>query len=267
MSQVVRIPEVNAGLSRTSLWLAAVGFLLLVDGTGIFSWFPSYGTLEFTLQALGPVLITEALLIGRRIHVARWGWAGFIFFLAGILAYGVMWSAYAIDPGSLGDPSATQRGFFTVGVGYLCAAIGMFLVMRRKQRQDKNSVASGELPIAATFTQMILFSLGALVCAAGAFIWLIPTDSKLQHFSLLIIGWAVVLLSTIAARKGLAEKVGRPATFMIILAVAVYWLHYVLDALPNWEDDEWRNSMHVSASAFVFAAVAFIVMATRRNER
>jgi len=267
MSHTVRVPEVLAGPSRTSLWLAAVGFFLLVDGTGIFSWLPSFGTLEFTLQALGPVLMTVALLVGWRIHAARWGWAAFIFFLVGILSYGVMWSAYAIDPGSLGDPSATQRGFFTVGVGYLCAAIGMFLVMRRKQRQARNSVASGELPIAATFTQMLLFSLGALVCAAGAFIWLIPTDSKLQHFSLLIIGWAVVLLSTIVARKGLTEKLGRPATVMIILAVAVYWLHYVLDALPNWEDSDWRNSMHFSAVAFVFAAVAFILMATRKNER
>ena len=137
--------------------------------------------------------IAVALLMRWRIHAARWGWAAFIFFLAGILAYGVMWSAYAVDPGSLGDPSATQRGFFIIGIGSLCAA---------------------------TFTQMRLFSLGASVCAAGAFIWLIPTDSKLQHFSLLIIGWALVLLSTIAARNGVAEKVGRPATVMIILLTA-----------------------------------------------
>jgi hypothetical protein len=266
MSHTVNVADLSAGLSRTSLWLAAAGFFLLVDGTGIFSWFPSLGTLEFALQALGPVLVAVALLIGWRSHAARWGWAAFIFFLLGILAYGVMWSAYAVDPGSLGDPSATQRGFFTVGIGYLCAAIGMFLVIGRKRRQPANSGASGQLSIAATVTQMLLFSVGALVCAAGAFIWLIPTDSKLQHFALLIVGWAVVFLSTIAARKGLAEKVGRPAAVMIILAVMVYWLHYVLDALPSWEDAEWRNSMHVSAIAFVFAAIAFILMATRGNK-
>ena len=267
MSRAVSVPKVNVGLSRTSLWVAAAGFFLLVDGTGIISWLPSLGKLEFTLQALGPVLIAVAMLMRWRIHAARWGWAAFIFFLAGILAYGVMWSAYAVDPGSLGDPSATQRGFFTVGIGYLCAAIGMLLVMGRKQRQVANSMAPGELPIAATFTQMVLFSLGVIVCAAGSFIWLIPTDSKLQHFSLLIIGWALVLLSTIAARKDLAEKVGRPATVMIVLAVLVYWLHYVLDALPGWEDQDWRHSMQVSAIAFVFATIACILMATRGSPR
>jgi hypothetical protein len=159
MSPAVRVPKVDVGVSRTSLWLAAAGFFLLADGTGIFSWFPSVGTLEFTLQALGPVLIAVALLMEWRIHAARWGWAAFIFFLAGILAYGVMWSAYAVDPGSLGDPSATQRGFFTVGIGDLSAAIGMFHVMGRTQRQVANSMASGALPIAATFAQMRFFAL------------------------------------------------------------------------------------------------------------
>jgi hypothetical protein len=266
MSQTSRTTDVSSGVSRSSLWLAAVGFLLIAIGTGILSWFPTLRVLEVTVQALGVLLIALALVMNWRIHARRWGWAAFIFFLLGILAYGVMWSAYAVDPGSLGDPSATQRGFFTVGIGYLCAAIGMFLVIARKRRQPANSGASGQLSIAATVTQMLLFSVGALVCAAGAFIWLIPTDSKLQHFALLIVGWAVVFLSTIAARKGLAEKVGRPAAVMIILAVMLYWLHYVLDALPSWEDAEWRNSMHVSAIAFVFAAIAFILMATRGNK-
>ena len=265
MSQSARVSEMSLSMGRASLWLAAAGFLLIALGTGILSWFPTYGTLEFALQSLGPLAIALAVALGWRTHVARWGWAAFLLFLAGILAYGVMWFAYAVDPGSLGDPSATQRGFFTVGVGYLCAAIGMFLVMGRKRRQATRAGASAVPQIEATFTQMLIFSLGALVCAAGAFIWLIPTESKLQHFSLLIIGWALVLFSSIAARKGLAANVGGPATVMIILAVFAYWLHYVLDALPAWMDSDWRQSMHVSGAAFVFAAIAFVIMATRQR--
>jgi len=252
-------------MSRTSSGLAAAGFLLIALGTGILSWFPTYGALEFTLQALGPVLIAVALLIGWRRHAARWGWVAFIFFLVGILAYGVMWSAYALDPNSLGNVTATQRGFFTVGVGYLCAAIGMFVVIGRKQRQLTNAPRSGELTIAATFAPMWLCAIGALVCAAGGFIWLLSTDSKLQHFSLLIIGWALVVVSALASAKSMAAHLGRPATVLVILAMFSYWLHYVLDALPSWLDADWRQSMHVSGAAFVFAAIAFVVMAARKT--
>ena len=138
MSHTVNVADLSAGLSRTSLWLAAAGFFLLVDGTGIFSWFPSLGTLEFALQALGPVLVAVALLIGWRSHAARWGWAAFIFFLLGILAYGVMWSAYA-------DRKETERGAEALGRGEMGGGGGGGKLCPRRRRRASGEKAFFEL--------------------------------------------------------------------------------------------------------------------------
>jgi len=265
MSQTTQTADVSSGASRSSLWLAAVGFLLIALGTGILSWIPSLLALEDTVQALGTVLVAVALLMNWRRHAARWGWAAFIFIVLGILAYAVMWSAYAIDPNSIGTTEATQRSLITVGVGYLCAAIGMFLLIGRKQRQLTNAPRSGELTIAATFPQLWLFGIGAVVFAVGMFEWLIPTASKLQHIIPLTIGWALVAISAITLGKLLTRQVGRPAAVMIILAVVAYWVHFALDALPMWADADWRQPAHWMVGAYVFAALACILMATRKR--
>jgi len=265
MSQTAPTIDVSSGSSRASLWLAAVGFLLIASGTGILSWFPATRVLEVTVQALGILLIAIALVMNWRSHVARWGLAAFIFFLLGTLAYGVMWSEYAIFPDSFDTAEATQRSLVIVGVGYLCAAIGMFLLLWRKQRQLKNAPRSGELTIAATFPQLWLFGIGALLSGAGMFVWLIPTASKLQHVGLDIIGWALIAISAIALRTLLTHRVGRVAAILIILAVLVYWAHYVLDVLPIWAHTDWRQPARWTSVAFVFAAIACILMATRKR--
>ena len=265
MSQTARTIDVGSGASRTSLWLAAVGFLLIALGTGILSWFPTARVLEVTVQALGILLIAIALLINWRIHVRRWGWATFIFFLVGTLAYGVMWSEYAIFPNSFDTPEATQRSLIIVGVGYLCAAIGMFLLIGRKHRQLTNAPATGERAVVATFPQLWLFAIGALLSGVGMFVWLIPTATKLQHVGLVIIGWALVAISAIALRKLLTHQVGRVAAILIILAVLAYWAHFVLDVLPIWAHTEWRQPARWTSVAYVFAAISCILMATRKR--
>ena len=62
-------------VNRKSLWLAAVGFLLLSLGAVGMGWSPGYGRFNFALQALGPLAIAMALLIEWRTHVERRGWA------------------------------------------------------------------------------------------------------------------------------------------------------------------------------------------------
>ena len=265
MSQNAPTTDVNSVASRASLRLAAAGFLLIAMGTGILSWFPTLRVLEVTVQALGVLLIALALVMNWRSHVARWGWAAFIFFLLGTLAYGVMWSEYAIFPNSFDTPEATQRSLIIVGVGYLCAAIGMFLLLGRKQRQLTNAPRSGERAIAATFPQLWLFGIGALLSGAGMFVWLIPTASKLQHVGLVIIGWALVAISAIALRKLLTHRVGGPAAILIILAVLVYWAHFVLDVLPIWAHTDWRQPARWTSVAYAFAAISCILMATRKR--
>ncbi len=264
MSQTVRVPDANPHVSRTSLFLLAAGFFMFAIGASVLSWIPALSSLEFVLQSLGPVLVVIALLIGWRIHVARWGWWTFILFLAGILAYGAVWLPYAIAPEILGSEMATQRGFLTAGVSYLCAATGLFLLMARGQRQLSPRGQRGHLTPSATFTQLLLLALGVLLNGVDL-IWVGPTGSKLQEFSLMIIGWALILVSAILSRKLLTARFGRPAAVVIILSVLTYWLHFFLDVLPSWVDPEWRQSLHVMGAAFMLAAIAFILVATRKS--
>jgi len=264
MSQRVPVPALNRRASRTSLYLLAAGFLLFAIAASVLSWFPVLSSLEFALQSLGPVLVVIALLIGWRIHLARWGWSSFILFLIGILAYGAVWLPYAIAPETLGSEMGTQRGFITAGVSYLCAAIGIFLIMGRGQRQLTARGQVDHLTTSATFTQLLPLALGVLLNGVD-FIWVGPTGSKLQEFSLMIIGWALIVISAILSCKLLTTRFGRPATVFIILAVLTYWLHFFLDVLPSWVDPEWRQSLHVMGAAFMLAAIAFILTAIRKN--
>ena len=265
MSQTDHVPDANQRVSRTSLYLLAAGFFMFAIAASVLSWFPVLSSLEFALQSLGPVLVVIALLIGWRIHVARWGWWSFILFLAGILAYGAVWLPYALAPETLGSEMATQRGFITAGISYLCAGAGIFFLMGRGQRQLTTGGRTSDLTPSATFTQLLPLALGVLLNGVD-FIWVGPTGSKLQEFSLMIIGWALIVISAILARKLLAARFGRPATVFIILAVLTYWLHFFLDVLPSWVDPEWRQSLHVMGAAFMLGAIAFIVVATRKSK-
>ena len=56
MSQNVQVAEVGQ-VNRKSLWVAAVGLLLLSIGAVGMGWFPGYDRFNFTLQALGPLAI------------------------------------------------------------------------------------------------------------------------------------------------------------------------------------------------------------------
>ena len=97
-------------VNRKSLWVAAVGLLLLSIGAVGMGWFPGYDRFNFTLQALGPLAIAVALLIEWRTHVERRGWAALVLFILAIITYGALWVPYAINPASLGTTEATQLG-------------------------------------------------------------------------------------------------------------------------------------------------------------
>jgi len=244
----------------TSLWLAAIGFFLFALGTFVFSWFPAEGALEFTLQTLGPILIALSLLVSWRANVARWGRGPVILFFLFVISYGVIWLPYIFSPESLGTESATQRGFYTTGIGIICGAIGVFLVMHRKEVQLEHPSDASRPRIPASFTQLLLIGLGLLLNGVN-WIWVGQEDSHVTEFSLPLIGCVLILIAVISASKALMLQLGRFATIAIILAVFVYTLHYLLDALPAVMDPDWRQTIRVGGVSYALGAVACVLAA------
>jgi hypothetical protein len=264
MSQNVHETNVNSA-RHLSLWLAAIGFFLFALGTLVFSWFPAEGAFEFTLQTLGPILIAVSLLVNWRTNVARWGRGPVILFFLFIISYGAIWLPYIFSPESLGTESATQRGFYTTGIGIICGAIGVFMVMHRKETQLEHPTDAGRSLIGATFTELLLIGVGVLLNGIN-WIWIGQEDSHLAEFSLPLIGCVLILIAVISASKALTVRLGRPATIAIILAVFVYALHYLIDVLPAVLDPDWRQTMRVSGVSYALAGVACVLAAVHKGK-
>ena len=254
-----------AATNRLSFWLAGIGFFLLAIGELLFSWFPAQGSLEFALQTVGPVLIAIGLLLEWRAHVECRGWGAFIFFFIAILAYAALWLPYALHPESLGTDSASQLGYDTIGVGYICAAIGTFLVMRRKEAQLEHPMQTDEPAIRATFTELLFFGVGALLSGVDC-IWVGKEDANLAQFSLLAIGLVLIAIAIISFETHLSSRIGRPAAIAAIAAVVVYALHSCLQSLPAWMDPDWRVSLRITGLAFALGGLSCVLAAVHHQK-
>jgi len=248
----------------TSFLLAALGFLLLAIGELPVSWFPAGGSLEFALQTLGPVLIAVGLIIKSRTFVTRWGASAVIFYVLALLFYAAVWFPYALNPESLGTVTATHRGFFTQGIGFICAAVATFMVMRSKEARLEHPADSREPHIKATFMQLLLIGLGCLI-NGFSWTWLAQEDTKMAVFFLPVVGCVIVLIAVISCRALITAQVGRPAAIFTILGVFMFMLHWALDMLPSWSDPDWHQSMRVAGIAFALGAVACVLAARRSS--
>ena len=220
-------------VNRKSLWVAAVGLLLLSIGAVGMGWFPGYDRFNFTLQALGPLAIAVALLIEWRTHVERRGWAALVLFILSLITFGALWVPYAINPASLGTTEATQLGFLMSGIASICASIGTFAVMQRKESYLEHPTNSVNPQIKATSMQLLLFGVGTLLYGVDL-IWVGEEDSNHRQFSLLAI--ALVLI--------------------MIVAIALYAMVFVLNSLPSWIDEEWRLTTGIQGFSYALGAVA-----------
>ena len=246
-----------------TLWLAAIGFFMLAIGEVHVSWFPAGGSLEFTLQTLGPVLIAVGLLIQSRTFVTRWGASAVIFYVLALLFYAAVWFPYALNPDSLGTVTATHRGFVTQGIGFICAAVATFMVMRRKEARLAQPTDSREPQIKATFIQLLLIGLGCLI-NGFSWTWLAQEDTKMAMFFLPVVGCVIVLIAVISCRALITAQVGRPAAIFTILGVFMFMLHWALDMLPTWNDPDWHQSMRVAGVAFACGGVACVLAAAHK---
>lgn len=242
-------------VNRKSLWVAAFGLLLLSIGAVGMGWFPGYDRFNFTLQALGSLVIAVALLIEWRTHVERRGWSALVLFILAIITYGALWVPYVINPASLGTTEATQLGFFMSGFASICASIGTFMVMRRKESHLEHPTYSVDPQIKATFMQLLLFGLGTLLHGVDL-IWVGEEDSNLGQFSLLAIAVVMIMIAVISFESHLTAQVGRPAVIITIAAIALYAMVFVLDSLPSWIDEQWRLTTGIHGFSYALGAVA-----------
>ena len=83
----------------------------------------------------------------------------------------------------------------------------------------------------------------------------------MAEFFLPVLGCLMILIAVVSAREILNVQVGRPAAVFIILGVFVFTLHWALDALPTWVDQDWRQSMRVAGVAFGLGGVACVLAA------
>lgn len=258
VSDVVRV-------HRTSLWWAAMGFLLIAIGSAGIGWFPEYDRFSFVLKAVGPAAIALTLIITWRAHGQRRGSAALIFYVIAILGFGAIWIPYVIDPASLGTSSATKLGFFTSGCASISASIATFLVMKRKEDQLKDPINSVEPEIQASFMQLLLFGLGTLLYGVD-FVWVGEEDSNFAQFSLLVIALSLILIAALSFEAHMTKRVGRPAFFITIAGLVLYVLNFALHALPSWSDEDWRISLAMQSIAYALGGLAFALAATHKEK-
>ncbi len=262
MSRDARVSEV-APVQRASLWVAAVGFIVLAIGSSGPALFPDYGRLSWALGTLGPCIIAAALVMDWRRLVDRCGHAAVVLYILALVTFGAMHFPYAVNPDSLGDETATLVGFIMSGSAAIFAALGIFMVMARKEAQlDRPSDSAGR-GIEATFMQLLIFGVGFLLYGVD-FLWVGDETTNYAQFSLLIVAVALMLIGVISFRAYLTLQMGRLAVAAVMLALLLFVANWVLHAFPAAADEEWRLSLAFTAAAYVLGGVACALAAVHK---
>lgn len=262
MSRDARVSEV-VPVHRASLWVAAVGFIVLAIGSVGPALFAAYDELNFTLSTIGPWIIAAALLIDWRRLADRCGRAAVVLFVLALVTFGALWLPYAINPENLGNEDATLLGFIMAGSAAILAALGIFLVMARKEAQLDRPNDSGGRHIEATFMQLLIFGVGFLLYGVD-FLWVGDEATNHAQFSLLVVAVALMLIGVISFRAYLTLQMGRLAVAATMLALLFFVVNWVLHMLPIAADEEWRLSLAFTAAAYVLGGVACALAAVHK---
>jgi len=245
---------------RASLWVAAVGFLVVAIGSVGDFLFPAADRFDFALDALGPWIIAVALMMEWPPHVRRFGAASSALFILALITFGALHVRYVISPDDLGTEAATHLGFIMAGSAAIAAALGIFLVMKRKEDQLSDALDSSGPQIRATFMQLLLVGVGFLLYGVD-FLWVGPRPTNFGEFSLLTVALVLMLMAAISFREHLAAQMGRPAVVATLLALLLYVADWALHALSVFTDQKWHISAGLTGTAYLLGAVACVLAA------
>lgn len=223
-------------VSRTSIWLGALGFLGLAIGESMLCWLPTGGRFEWILLAISSVLIAAALLTHFDHHRRRFGVAALIFINLGIITSATVWMPYAWDPTLRGTDGGKLFTYFAWGAAWLLGCIGTIFVLVRKERRLKATDKTAETEIHATFSQLVLLGAGMLIYGRS-FIGL-ALDSQNEFASILaVVGPALIALALIAHVEHLTLRIGRPAVILTVIGVSAWALKNLSRVFTDWMQD------------------------------
>ena len=208
-------------VTRGTLTLAAVGFVVWAIGY-LLIWASPTGTrLEWILCAAGPILLAVAILNHLDHHRRRFGILALILLNVAVVLQAVVFVPYAVNPALRGTPGWGQFAYVAWGASWIIAALGVFVVLARKEARIEHGDKTAETEIHATFFQLATLAVGMLIYGLS-FIGL-STDRNSQFLGwLTVIGPALIAVSIIAHVEHLSLRIGRPAVILAIIGVSVW---------------------------------------------
>ena len=220
-------------VSRTSVLLAAIGFIALAIGESLLCWAPTGTRFEYVLLTLGTLNLAAALINHLDHHRARFGLAALVLFNLGVIAAAAVWVPYAIDPSLRGTQTWGEFSYMAWGAAWLLGSVGTFVVMARKEARLEHGDKSAETEIHATFFQLTALAVGMLIYSISFF--QMSTD-RTNHFdaALAVVGPALIALAVIAHIEHLSLRIGRPAVIITALSAGLWAVKNLSREVDSW---------------------------------
>ena len=229
MSREVRQAE-PIHVTRRSVGLAALGFVLWGVGYLILWLSPTGGRLEWVLCAAGPLLLALAVLDHLDHHRRRFGLPALVLLIIAIILQAVVFFPYAYDPALSGK--LVTFTYATWGAAWLIGSLGVFLVIGRKEARLEHDDTTPETQIHATFFQLTVLAVGMLIYGIS---WVgFSVERGNPYMGVLsIIGPALIAVALIAHVEHLALRLGVPAVTIAIIGSSVWALKNVPRAVSD----------------------------------
>ena len=238
-------------VTRTSLSLAAGGFILWGIGYLIL-WVQSTGTrLEWVLCTLGPLLLAAAILNHLDHHRRRFGIVVLVLLNLVVVMQALVFLPYALNPELRG--TLVHFTYDVWGISWLVGALGVAAVLMRKKSRLDHGDKTAETEIHASFFQLSMLAAGMLIYGIS-FVGL-STDRTSHLFGWLsVIGPALIAVAVIAHIEHLSLRLGRPAVIIAIFGVAAWAAKNLVRATTDlMSDPAW-------AALFVYGVQGFILL-------
>ncbi|MCX6431341.1 MAG: hypothetical protein NTX29_00660 [Actinobacteria bacterium] len=238
-------------VTRTSLSLAAGGFILWGIGYWIL-WLQSTGTrLEWVLCTLGPLLLGAAILNHLDHHRRRFGIVALVLLNIVVVMQALVFLPYALNPELVGTLS---RFTFNVwGISWLVGALGVAAVLMRKKSRLDHGDKTPETEIHASFFQLSMLAAGMLIYGIS-FVGLSSDRTSHLFGWLSVIGPALIAIAVIAHIEHLSLRLGRPAVVLVIIGATGWAAKNLVRATTDlMSDPAW-------AALFVYGVQGFILL-------
>lgn len=254
-------------VTRTSVFLGAIGFLALAVGESLICWAPTGGRLEWILLTAGTLCLAAALLIHLDQHRVRFGLPALVFFNLGIVAASAVWVPFAINPAVRGTEGATRFSYIAWGVAWTMGAIGTFFVLQRKEARLERGDRKAANQIHASFFQLLTLGVGMLIYGIS-FIEQSSAPNNQVDGVLSVVGPVLIAISVIAHVEHLVLRIGRPAVILTVIGVSIWSVKNLSRAVTDWMSDPTLAKFFVygiQGIVFAIGAIACLLVLSHKK--